>query len=211
MRAASRRQAGRPHAGPPLQYRESLMKKYAFVVAALFGAATAQAAEPNPSAFYIGAAAGSTHLNVDCTGTTICDSSDNGRKLMGGYSFGNGFSLEGSYINFGKAHVGNAASSIRLKPSAFVLGGAYSLPLASDWGMVVRLGVAQVKVRADLIDGPQQGSASESETQLVAGVAVSYAVSNRIKLELGVDSTKAHFEGQTGNVRLISLGATFAF
>lgn len=193
------------------------MKTHAFVLAALFAATAAQAAEPAPSPFYVTAAAGSTRLSADCSGTTSCDNSGTGGKLVFGYSFGNGFSLEGSYINFGKAHAGIAsiagtpAGTVTLKPSALVFGGAYALPLGSDWGMTVRLGVAQVKTRTNFSFGAQSGDAAESETRPVAGLAVSYALNSSVKLELGVDASQAQMSGQKGSVRLVSLGATFSF
>lgn len=187
------------------------MKKHALVLAAFFGAAAAQAAEPAPSPFYISAAAGPAHLSVDCSGATSCDTSSTGGKLMAGYSFGNGFSLEGGYINFGKARATDGNSATTLKPSALVLGGGYSLPLGGNWGMVVRLGVAQVKAKADLYFQTQHGSASERETKLYAGLGATYAISSQVKLELGVDSTQGQFAGQKGHVRLVSVGATFSF
>jgi len=196
------------------------MKKHAIVLAAMFGATAAQAAPPAGAAqgpFYITAAAGPAHLSVDCSGTTSCDTSGTGGKLVFGYSFGNGFSLEGSYINFGKTHAGIAAiagtpaGTITLKPSALVFGGAYALPLGSDWGMAVRLGVAQVKTRTKFSFGTQIGDAAESETRPVAGLAVSYALNSSVKLELGVDASEAQMSGQKGSVRLVSLGATFSF
>lgn len=190
------------------------MKKHAIVLAALFGATAAQAAQPAEAAqgpFYITAAAGPAHLSVDCTGATSCDTSGTGGKLMAGYSFGNGFSLEGGYISFGKARAADSTLSTTLKPSALVLGGAYALPFGSNWGMVVRLGVAQVKTKAEFATSTQQGHASERETKVVAGVGVTYAISSSVKLELGLDSTEGQFAGEKGNVRLISLGATFAF
>ena len=196
------------------------MKTHAFVLAVLFAASAAQAAPATETAtnpFYVTAAAGSTHLNADCAGTTSCDNSGTGGKLVFGYSFGNGFSLEGSYINFGKAHAGIAAiagipaGTVTLKPSALVLGGAYALPLGSDWGMAVRLGLAQVKTRTKFTFGTQRGDAAESETRLVGGLAVSYALNSSVKLELGMDASEAQMSGQKGSVRLVSLGATFAF
>jgi OmpA-OmpF porin, OOP family len=193
------------------------MKTHAFVLAALFAATAAQAAEPGSSPFYVTAAAGSTRLSADCSAATSCDTNGTGGKLVFGYSFGNGFSLEGSYINFGKAHAGVApvagtpAGTFTLKPSALVFGGAYALPLGSDWGMAVRLGVAQVKTRTHFSFGAQSGDAAESETRPVAGLAVSYALNSSVKLELGVDTSEAQMSGQKGNVRLVSLGATFSF
>lgn len=40
---------------------------------------------------------------------------------------------------------------------------------------------------------------------------LTYAISKTVKFELGVDSTQAEFAGEKGTLRLISLGATFAF
>ena len=69
-----------------------MMKKHAIVLAALIGAASAQAQ------VYGTVAGGATHLGMDCTGATSCDTSGTGVKLVGGYAFGNGFSLEAGYI-----------------------------------------------------------------------------------------------------------------
>ena len=92
-------------------------------------------------------------------------------------------------------------------PTAITLGGAFALPLNTDWGLNLRLGVAQVKTK-----GEAPGiSLSESKAKVYAGVGVTYAISPTVKLELGVDSTNAEIDGDKGSVRLISLGATFAF
>ena len=92
-----------------------------------------------------------------------------------------------------------------------MLGGAYSLPLGGNWGLVARLGVGQVKARADFYFQTQHASTSERETELYAGVGATYAISSQIKLELGVDASQGQFAGQKGHVRLVSLGASFAF
>lgn len=177
------------------------MKKQAIILAALIGAASAQA--QSSESFYVTAAAGSTHINIDCSGTTSCDTSDTGGKLVGGYKFGNGFSLELGYVSFGKGRIETAT----IKPTAITLGGAFALPLNTDWGLNLRLGVAQVKTK-----GEAPGvSLSESKAKVYAGVGVTYAISPAVKLELGVDSTNAEIDGEKGAVRLISLGATFAF
>ena len=186
------------------------MKKQAIVLAALIGAASAQA--QSNEQFYVTAAAGSTHLNVECSGATTCDSSDTGGKLVGGYKFGNGFSVELGYIGFGKFKFADSTEALTLKPTAITLGGAYALPLGTDWGLNVRLGIAQVKTKADaVVVGLGSGSRSESKAKAYAGVGVTYAVSPTVKLELAADSTNAEIVGQKGAVRLISLGATFAF
>jgi OOP family OmpA-OmpF porin len=181
------------------------MKKQAILLAALIGAASAQAQ------VYTTVAAGTSHLNDSCAGVTTCDLSDTGVKLIGGYGFGNGFSLEVGYLSFGKFHAADSTASVTLKPTAFTLGGAYALPLGTDWGMNFRLGFAQVKTKASAVVGTLSGSGSESKGTAYAGLGVTYAVSKTVKFELGVDSTQAEIAGAKDTVRLISLGATFAF
>lgn len=181
------------------------MKKQAIILAALIGAASAQAQ------VYGTVAAGASHLNVDCTGTTACDASGSGAKIVGGYAFGNGFSLEAGYVSFGKFRAADATASLEAKPSAFTLGGAFALPLGNDWGLNLRLGVAQVKTKVSAVVGTLSGSDSESKAKLYAGLGVTYAISQAVKLELGVDTTQAEYAGEKGNLRLVTLGATFAF
>jgi len=182
------------------------MKKQAILLAALIGAASAQAQSNDK--FYVTGAVGTTHLNANCQGAPSCDRSDTGGKLVGGYKFGNGFSAELGYINFGKAKLSDSSDWMSTKVSAITLGGAYALPLNKDWGLNLRLGVAQVKAKTDSSFGV---SGSQSDTNLYAGIGASYAVSPSIKLELGVDSSKAGSGDNSGNVQLISVGATFAF
>lgn len=189
------------------------MKKQAIVLAALLAAnaAQAQVQAPTQPHVYVAVAAGASHLATDCTGTTSCDASDTGAKLVGGYDFGNGFSLEAGYISFGKFRAADGALTLTAKPTAFTLGGAYALPLGSDWGMNFRLGVAQVKTKLSAVSGALAGSDSESKAKVYAGLGLTYAVSKTVKLELGIDSTQAEYAGEKGSLRLISLGASFAF
>jgi OmpA-OmpF porin, OOP family len=185
------------------------MKKQAIVLAALF-AATAAHADPQAHG-YIGTAGGATHINLDCTGTTSCDTRDTGAKLFGGYNFGNGFSLEASYMAFGKFKGADGTMSAAIKPTAIALGTAFALPLSTDWGLNFRLGVARVKTQASANVGALSGSKSESKAKVYAGLGVTYAITQTVKLELGVDTTEAHFAGEKGTLRLMSLAASFAF
>lgn len=77
--------------------------------------------------------------------------------------------------------------------------------------MNFRLGVAQVKTKAEATLGNVRGSTSESKAKPYAGLGLTYAVSTNVELELGVDSTQGEIAGEKGNLRLISLGATFSF
>lgn len=186
------------------------MKKQIIAIAALAAAAAAHADAQNP--VYVSVAAGATHAAIECSGAAVtCDASDTGGKAAIGYNFGNGFSLEAGYMSFGKFGASGGTSSTTLKPTAFTLGGNFALPFGNEWGMNFRLGVAQVKTKGELVNGPVHLSESESKAKVYAGLGVTYAISKTVKLELGIDSTQGEIEGEKGNLRLISLGATFAF
>jgi hypothetical protein len=67
----------------------------------------------------------------------------------------------------------------------------------------------RTKVGADV--GTLSGSDSESKTQPIVGLAVNYALTQSTRLELGVDATRAQYQGERTNVRMVSLGARWAF
>lgn len=193
------------------------MRKIAISLAALalVGAAQAQTQRPSGSA---GAAhsygllsLGQGHLNADCSGLQACDRNATGGKAMFGYAFGNGFSLEGGYTYFGKFRASDGAVGLSVKPEALQLGGAYTADLSPDWALVGRLGVARVRTKLHADAGAFSGSDSESRTQPIAGLAVNYALTPSTRLELGVDATRAQFQGERQNIRLVSLGARMAF
>lgn len=186
-----------------------MKKQFLILAATLAMAAGAQA--QNTSPFYGAVAVGSSHLSVDCSGTSSCDSSDTGVKLTGGYSLGNGLSVEASYLSFGKFRAADGTAALSAKPTAFALALAYEAPLSTDWALVGRLGVAQVRTKISASVGGASGSDSDSKAKLYAGVGLSYAVSPAVKLELALDTTKASYAGESGNLRLISVGAKFAF
>ncbi|RZL31230.1 MAG: hypothetical protein EOP35_22485, partial [Rubrivivax sp.] len=183
------------------------MKKQAILLAALFGAATAQAQVQASEPVYITVAGGTSHLNLDCAGATTCDSGDTGLKLVGGYQFGNGFSLELGYFSYGKFRAADGTLGLTVKPTAFTLGRAYALPLGADWGVNLRLGVAHVKTKVSAVSGTLTGNANESKAKVYAGAGITYAISKTVKLELGADSTEAEFAGEKGTIRQFSLGA----
>lgn len=187
------------------------MKKQAIILAAML-AATAAHADQQAAHAYVGVAAGLSHISIDCTGSTSCDKTDTGGKLVGGYNFGNGFGLEAGYVNFGKGSAADATLSATIKPAALTLGGVFALPLGNEWGMNFRLGVARVKTKVDAALGALHGpTESETRTKPYAGIGLTYALSQAVKLELAVDSTQGQFAGDKGSLRLITAGATFAF
>lgn len=193
------------------------MRKFAISLAAIALATAAQAqtsrpsGSPNAAHTYGLVSLGQSRLNTDCTGLNACDRNALGGKAVFGYAFGNGLSLEGGYTNFGKFHASRGLLGLNAKPDALHVGGAYSANLTPDWGVVGRLGVARVRTKLHAEAGTLSGSDSESKTQPIVGVGVNYALNPSTRVELGVDTTRAHYLGERHNVRMVSLGARMAF
>lgn len=188
------------------------MKKLSLVIAAALVAGAAHAGEADSKAYgYVNVAAGRSHINADCSGVASCSNNSSATKVIGGYRFANGFGLEGGFVNFGKYSAADVSVQEELKASAMTFGGIYTAELGSGWGVNIRLGMAQVKTKYDGILGKSITYASESATKLYSGLGLQYAVTPSVKLELALDATKASFDGATGNLRLVTFGATFGF
>lgn len=189
------------------------MKYIAIPLAALALAASAQAqsSNVNSAGAYGLLSLGQAHLNANCDGVQACDRNAGGGKAMLGYSFGNGFALEGGYTSFGKFHASQGGVGLSAKPQAWSLAGAYTAELTPQWGLTGRLGVARVHTKLNAEAGPLSGSDSQSTTQPLVGLAVNYALTPSTRLELGMDASRAEYQGERANVRMISLGARMAF
>ena len=164
---------------------------------------------------YVGVAAGSARLNVDCTGTTSCSGSDTGMKLFGGYRFSPGFAAELVYADFGKAKatVGTGAGAVTgsIKSSLIGIGVAASSNFTADWSGVARVGVGRVKADVNGTGFGVSASTSDTSTQAYVGLGLGYAVSKTVSLDAGFDFSRSKFAGESGGLRLFSVGATFSF
>ncbi|WP_422016503.1 outer membrane beta-barrel protein [Roseateles sp.] len=189
------------------------MKQIAITLAALALAASAQAQSTNINSAspYALLSLGQGHLNADCSGTQTCDRNAFGGKAVLGYSFGNGFALEGGYADFGKFRATQGATGVSAKPQALSIGAAYTAALTPQWGLTGRLGVARVHTKVNAEVGSLTGSDSENSTQPLIGLGLNYALTPTTRLELGVDATRAEYMGERSNVRMVSLGARMAF
>jgi OOP family OmpA-OmpF porin len=198
--------------------KERVLKKIALVAAAAAAAVLSLSTAAHAEGVIAGAALGQAHLDVDCTGTTSCKDNNTGGKLMAGYKWDNGFAVEASYIDFGKFSAGVTGATLDVKPYALGVSGAFYAPIANDWALSVRLGVARVHTGVDAtVTGLGSGSDSTDSTQALAGIGVSYMINKAASLDLAFDSTRAEYSNSAANVdekgtlRLISLGLTYRF
>ncbi len=148
---------------------------------------------------YVSVSAGSSTVDA-CDGVANCDDGSSGFKLLGGYKFNPNLAIEGGYFDFGKASAGGET----LKANGFGVGGAFHHDINSDFNLVGRLGVANMK--ADDSD-----SSSESSTQLYGGIGLGYKVAPNWSVDAAYDFSKIKLSGEKFDVHLFSVGLTFAF
>lgn len=148
---------------------------------------------------YVSISAGSSTVDA-CEGAANCDDGSSGFKLLGGYKLNPNVAVEGGYFDFGKA----SAPGATLKANGFGVGGAFHYDVNSDFGVVGRLGVANMKADSSVLS-------SQSSTQLYGGLGLGYKVAPAWSVDAAYDFSKVKFDDEKFNVHLFSVGVTFAF
>jgi OOP family OmpA-OmpF porin len=183
-------------------------KRIALCAAALALSAAAQAET------YIGGALGSSDIDINCSVSLSCETSDTGVKIYGGYELPKspipGLALEIAYIDFGQASANRGVVNT-LDVSALTFGGAMRLKFAPAFSGVGRLGLAYV-------DGSDNGTGvfgigakSDSNIELYYGLGLEYALNKQFKLTGAVDFTDYDTGNQSGSVHLLSIGLQYGF
>lgn len=160
---------------------------------------------------YVGGAVGQGHVNVDCSGIADCSNNSTGYKLYGGYMFMPNIAGEVTYFDFGKAKASGGGASVEARGTGVGIGAAFFGEFAPQWSGVVRLGVASNRMKLDATTPTTTANASESSTQAYVGFGVGYEISKGFKLTGDVDLTRGKILGEKGNLRLVSVGANYAF
>jgi OmpA-OmpF porin, OOP family len=183
-----------------------MMKKQVLLAAAALALSGAAAAQT-----YGVISVGTSKHNIDCAGAATCDESGNAFKLLGGYKFNPNFAVEAGYMNFGKSRAADPGVSLDLTVDGFGIGGAFHQDFATNWNFVARLGLAQMKTKANATLGGSSGSDSESNAQLYGGLGIGYKLTKQLSVGASWDFSKAEIAGEKGNVNAYSLGLTFDF
>lgn len=171
---------------------------------------------------YVGIAGGASKVDVDCAGTTTCDTTSTGWKLFGGYKFTPNWAAEVGYFDFGKAkfagsNVTTGNITAEVKGTGFGAGVALSGEFAPSWTGVARLGVASVKAKVSgTVTGgtlTPAGSISDSETSTNAyfGLGVGYLIAKNMSIDGAMDFSRGKWQGEKADVRLVSIGLTYSF
>lgn len=187
------------------------MKKYLALAAMTFltGAAVAQV--------HVGGAVGRASFRLDCSGTDSCDNSDSGYKFYGGVRLHPAWAMELGYVDFGRARATGVFNGLAVNSSlqvrAITLAAAGRLSLTPDLDVVGRLGMAHVTTKVTGVASAFgiRGTDSDSVLKPYWGVELAYTFHKQLKGTLAFDTTQGEYDGDSGTVRLVSVGAEFTF
>ena len=134
------------------------------------------AAQPNTSAFYLGAGIGQSKAKDWCSGTggtgISCDDKKTAWKAFGGYQFNRYLSAELGYANLGKFTASFGSATDEAKVTAWELSAIGAWPVMADrLSIFGRLGAYRAKVKEDINIG---GSASHDNNDVTLGFGLQY-------------------------------------
>ncbi len=159
---------------------------------------------------YIGASAGRSNWNADCTGTTSCSNSGTSAKFFGGYDFSPNFAVEGSLVSLGSAKASVSGLNLELKASGFEIAAVGKAPMSSNFALFGKLGLSMMNTDAS-VTGAAIGSKSESSANLMAGLGLSYSFTKNAAVRVEFETRKVKVPGDEGNVSNFTLGLQYNF
>jgi OOP family OmpA-OmpF porin len=159
--------------------------------------------------FYVGGGAGQSKVELDCSGTTSCDTKDTGYKGYVGYMFKPMWGVEASYTDFGKAKAGvdvlGTPVEVGFQPRAYSLFGVASTTFANRFSAFAKAGVAYVDSKATASVGSATLGDSDRATNLAFGLGVGVRVVEGFELRAEWERFRAEFVDEKGDVDFISM------
>jgi opacity protein-like surface antigen len=182
----------------------------------ILAAALAAAAVGAQAQVYVTASGGLSSASVDCGGTSSCDKSGMGFKLLGGYRVMPNVAVEAGYYNLGKFSASGFVSGwgtvkTEWKTAGFGVGAALSADIAPNVNVVGRLALASMSTKVSANIGGSSGSDSESNMAVLLGLGVGYALTKNVSIDATVDMGKHDYAGESGSARVFGLGLTASF
>lgn len=162
---------------------------------------------------YAGASVGQSRYAEDCGG--VCDKTDIGFKVFGGYMFTPNLGVEGHYVNLGKLTASEVVPpygtlNLEAKASGFGLSlvGLYPIDQFEIFGKV-GFTYMTTKISGSLAD--VSASDDDKAANVNFGIGASYNFNKQLSARLEWERFKAEYEDTKENVDLISIGLRYRF
>lgn len=153
-----------------------------------------------PAGFYLGAGLGQSRTSFSAnefsTGNPAVsetqDKTDTAWKLFGGYNFNRNLAIEAGYVDLGepeyKYSAAAGSANARVENRAWFIAGKATLPLANQFGVFGKLGLARKRSEVNMSDPSNitGGSfrASKSRNDAVWGLGAEYMFNRNVGLRL---------------------------
>ncbi|MFY9509979.1 MAG: outer membrane beta-barrel protein [Rubrivivax sp.] len=179
----------------------------------LAGAAQAQNL-PGP---FFGIGGGVSSYDMDCSGTSRCDSSGAALRVSGGWRSAINLGFEAVYTNFGQASAtvfspGYGNVDVALKSYMLGAGAVYFLPLGQNVELAFRLGAAHVEAKPNgRIGSTSVDLGSEKRLSAYVGFGAGFKIAPNLLAEINVDSTRFEAAGDEANVSAVTVGLRWRF
>ena len=179
-------------------------------------------AAPASAQWYVGAGVGSSNLSgvdgsagIAPASLTGVDGNKTSSKFFGGYQITPNWGVEAQYGNLGSRTgsvrlAGVSLGTVTGKSTQMSLAGTGTLPLASGFSLMGKLGVTSNKTNTT----GAGVSSSDSVSGLLVGVGVSYSLTKEASLRLEIENFGKGSNGASGStIRAsnVSLGLVYAF
>jgi OOP family OmpA-OmpF porin len=146
-----------------------------------FSATNAMAQMSADSGWYLGGTIGQSDADVDCSGTTSCDTKDTAWRILGGYQINRNFAVEVGYHNLGEVSASAPGVSVNLESNAWELVGIGAFPISNQFSIYGKAGFyrGETEVEAS-VAGVGSGSLDETNTDLTYGIGAQYKVNRQL-------------------------------
>ena len=172
----------------------------------------------SPASFaqgYAGVGVGPSRIDINCAGATICDKTDIGFKLYGGWHLVGPFAVEVAYFDWGKANLtstpGGGTFALDTKARGIGIGAAYFLNFG--WGQCAfRAGIASNRARTTTVLNGVGANNSYTYTAPTYGAGCAYPFAPSWWLTGEADFSRVKYTGSDkANVQLFTLGIRHSF
>ncbi|TDP81786.1 outer membrane protein with beta-barrel domain [Aquabacterium commune] len=160
---------------------------------------------------YLGGGMGQARLKLDCSDVVLCDKTDTGGKGYVGYQITPVLALEGTYFNFGKATRKGPGGSASLKSTAIGVGVAGRAEVYKRVTVVGRPGLVTVEAKGAVNAATLVGTSNSSTPQVYFGAAAEVALVKNVKGFAVAHFSKTELDGESGSVRLVTVGLQYGF
>lgn len=176
------------------------------------GAAPAAAqSAPLDHRLYLAASGGASIYDVDCRGSSTCDRVDRAGRAAVGLFVAPNLAIEATVVDFGSAFASRGPDSQRWRARLAGVGLAVPLDFGGPWSGLLRFGIASVHMTSDRGSAGVLVRSTGHTAEGYAGLAVAYALTPQVALELAFDSTRAEVAGSAGRVDALTFGVQLRF